>query len=108
MSHNSDSELDDWYRGEHVAEISKCPGYRRTRRYKLVTRSLLSAFERSFPSAPKWLALHGFDGLVLPWKGLAATDETEWAKIAIPGIRDIDFGCFQLKKDFEKKSIAKL
>lgn len=108
MSHASDSELDESYRGEHVAEISKCPGYRRTSRYKVATRSLLSAFERSFPLAPKWLALHVFDGIVLPWKELAATDETQSAKAVIPGIRDIDFGCFKLKRVFEKKSIAKL
>jgi hypothetical protein len=55
-----------------------------------------------------WLALHEFDGLVLPWTELAATDETEWAKRVIPGIQNIDFGCFKLKRVFEKKSKAKL
>jgi hypothetical protein len=108
MSHTSDSELDEWYRGEHVAEISKCPGYKRTLRYKLATRSLLSAFKRSFPPAPKWLALHEFEGHEIPWKELAATDETKWAKRVIPGIRSIDFGGFKLRRVFEKKSTAKL
>jgi hypothetical protein len=108
MSHSSDSQLDEWYRGEHVDEISKCPGYRRTSRYKLASRSLLSAFERSFPPAPTWLAIHEFDGVELPWKELAATDETDWAKKIIPGISDIDFGCFRLKRAYEEPSVAKL
>ena len=108
MSHVSDSKLDEWYRGEHVAEISKCPGYRRMSRYKLATSSRLSEFERSFPEAPTWLALHEFDRTEFPWKELAATDETDWAKKVIPGIRDIDFGCFALKRTFGKLDKAKL
>jgi len=108
MSYTSDSELDEWYRSEHVAEIARCPGYRRTTRYKLITRSLLSAFERSFPEAPVWLSLHEFDGPKFPWKELAATDKTEWAKKVISGIRDIDLGCFKLKRTFGKSDKAKL
>lgn len=102
MNHTSDYTLDDWYRGEHVRTISECPNYRRMVRYKLATRSLLSAFERSFPENVTWLALHEFDGEV-PWKELAATDETEWAKKVIPGIQDIDFGLFELKRVYEKR-----
>lgn len=103
MSHTSDEDLDDWYRGEHVRTISQCPNYRRTRRYKLVSRSVLSSFERTTPPGPTWLSLHEFDGDVLPWKELAATDETEWAKKVVPGIRDIDYGCFRLSKAFGKE-----
>jgi hypothetical protein len=108
MSHKTDSELENWYRREHVSLISKCPGYRRTSRYKLSTRSVLSAFERSFPPGPRWLAIHEFDGQEVPWKELADTDETEWAKKVIPGIEEIDFGCFRLKRVYGKPVMAKL
>ncbi|KAH8657204.1 hypothetical protein BGZ60DRAFT_417051 [Tricladium varicosporioides] len=106
MNHTSDSALDAWYRGEHVRTISECPNYRRMVRYKLATRSLLSGFERSFPENVTWLALHEFDDVV-PWKELAATDETEWAKKVIPGIQDIDFGLFELKRVYEKEGREK-
>lgn len=108
MSHSNDSELDAWYRGEHIALIARCPGYRRTSRYRLATRSILSAFERSFPPAPTWLALHEFNGPHIPWEDLAATDETEWAKKVIPGIVDIDFGCFRLERVYHKLGRTKL
>jgi len=55
-----------------------------------------------------WLAIHEFDGPEIPWKELAATDETEWAKKVMPRIEDIDFGCFQLKRVFGKPGMAKL
>ena len=108
MSHSSDSDLDEWYRGEHVQLISRCSGYRRTKRYKLATCSVLSAFERSFPLAPKWLVLHEFDGPDMPWKELAATDETAWAKKVIPEILHVDFGCFKSVGIFEKPGRSKL
>lgn len=108
ISHLSDTDLDEWYRREHVELISKCPGHRRTTRYKLVTSSILSAFERSFPGAPTWLTLHEFHGPEMPWEELAATDETAWAKKMIPGILEVDFGCFRLKKVFEKSGKSKL
>lgn len=108
ISHADDEKLDEWYRGEHVRTISECPGYRRTARYTNASRSILSAFQRSFPIAPKWLALHEFDGTVLPWKELAATDETDWGKKLVPGILEVDFGVFQLKRVFEKGEKAKL
>jgi len=108
MSHNSDAALDEWYRNEHVLEISKCPGYRRMARYTNASRSLLSAFSRTHPRAPTWLAVHEFEGPEIPWTELAATDETEWAKRVVPGIRDIDFGVFKLVQIFEKKEQAKL
>lgn len=88
--------------------VSKCPGYRRTTRYKLATCSVLSVFERSFPQAPKWLVLHEFEGPRMPWKELAATDETAWAKKVIPEISSLDFGCFKLTRVFGKSDRSKL
>jgi hypothetical protein len=108
MSHNNDAEWDNFYRSEHVRLISKTPGYRRMIRYTIASRSVLSSFERSFPEPPTWLAVHEFDGTELPWKALQETDETEWAKKLIPGIKDVDFGVFKLSRVFEKELKANL
>jgi len=102
LSHSSDSEIDEWYRKEHVPFIAKTPGYRRSTRYKLATRSILSAFERSFPPGPTWLTLHEFDGPEIPWKELKSFDETDWARKIIPEIQDPDLGFFRLKAVFTK------
>lgn len=96
LSHPDDAELDAWYRGEHVTEIAKCPGYRRTSRFMVHHYSVLSAFERSSPPVPKWLALHEFEGPQIPWEELRASDETDWARRVVPGLRDVDFGLFRL------------
>ena len=69
---------------------------------------MLSAFERSFPLAPKWLVLHEFDGPDVLWKDLAFTDETAWAKKIIPRILRVDFACFKLTGIFEKPERPKL
>ena len=37
----SDEEWEDWYRKEHCYETSRCPGYRRTRRFRLVSETQL-------------------------------------------------------------------
>ena len=108
LKHSSDSELDEWYRGEHVRLISQIKGYRRTLRYKLASRSILSAFKRSFPETPVWLAIHEFDGASVPWGEIALTDETDWAKKVKPGILEVDFGCFRLKRKYVKPGQTKL
>jgi hypothetical protein len=70
---------------------------------------VLSAFERSIPvRGPQILALHEFDGLNVPWNELASTDETEWAKKLLPGLVEMDFGVFRLKRVYEKESKSKL
>ncbi|KAH8590145.1 hypothetical protein B0O99DRAFT_691798 [Bisporella sp. PMI_857] len=111
MSHSNDEELDEWYRGEHLQAISKCPGYVRTTRCTLESRSVLSAFVRQIPEGKenlKWLALHEFEGPEIPWPQLAATDETEWAKRIIPGITAMDFGIFELVETWGEDGKAKL
>jgi len=58
--------------------------------------------------APKWLAIHEFEGPEIPWEELATIDETSWAKKVIPGILNVDFGCFRLKRAYKKQEKAKL
>jgi hypothetical protein len=50
------------------------------------------------------LALHEFDGLSVPWAELAPTNETELAKKILPGVVQVDFGLFKLKRVYEKDS----
>lgn len=88
--------------------ISQVKGYRRTSRYQLTSRSVLSAFERSFPPAPRWLAIHEFDGQCVPWDELMPIDETDWAKKIIPGLLETDVGLFKLKHVLEDGSRMKL
>jgi len=102
MSHSSDTELDKWYREEHVPLIAKVPGYRRTTRYTLRTRSVLSALEPSLPQGPKWMACHEFESAEIPWDLLKPIDETEWTIKIGPGLKDLDVAVFELKRVFPK------
>jgi hypothetical protein len=48
------------------------------------------------------MALHEFDGEELPWKELQATDETEYGKRVLKGVKSIDWGVFGLSRYWVK------
>jgi hypothetical protein len=52
-------DFDEWYRKEHCYEVSKCPGYRRTRRYKLTygRQNRLPTEEKQLADPPKYLTM---------------------------------------------------
>jgi hypothetical protein len=52
-------DFDEWYRKEHCSEISKCPGYRRTRRYKLTyaRQNRLPDEKKQLAEPPTYLAM---------------------------------------------------
>lgn len=77
-------------------------------KYKLATRSVLCAFERSFPIAPKWLVIYEFEIAELPRKELEAANEAAWAKKSPSGVLEVDFGWFELTRTFEKPKMSKL
>ncbi|PPR03281.1 hypothetical protein CVT24_012819 [Panaeolus cyanescens] len=61
---NDPSDEDDvnkWYNDEHIPDISKTPGWIRSRRYKLQSSVELSANKDSTPHAYQYLAFHEFD-----------------------------------------------
>jgi len=62
-------DFDEWYRKEHCYEVSKCPGYRRTRRYKLTyaRQNRLPAEENQLADPPKYLAMVGKIGPRFPF-----------------------------------------
>jgi len=79
---NGDEDFDAWYRKEHLYELSKCTGYRRTRRYALVEAVQMGSTgeQKKVAEMPKYIAFHEFDGDSLPNEQLAKTAETEWAQ----------------------------
>ncbi|KAJ9645992.1 hypothetical protein H2201_008248 [Coniosporium apollinis] len=107
-SPSAEADFDAWYRQEHVPMISQCPGYVRTRRYRLVDASLLHEFDRRNSPAPSWLALHEFEGTELPMGELLKCDETEWSKKVIAGLVKMEAGFYRLKRIYEEDVEAKL
>lgn len=70
----------------------------RTRRYELVNGTTLDKFARTEPEIPKYLALHEFEGTVLPWKELAKSAQTTWAKRVMAGLVREEVGWYRLKR----------
>lgn len=98
----TDDDFDKWYREEHCYELSKCPGYRRTRRFKLTfgRQNRLPAADKKISEPPKYLALHEFDSDELPQAELQKTGETEWAKKVMGGVTQTDIGVYKVLKEF--------
>ncbi len=69
----TDEDFDKWYREEHLADLAKCSGYVRSRRFKTVR-------PHSDLEAPDYAAFHEFVGEALPMEELKKTTETEWSK----------------------------
>lgn len=95
-----EADFDAWYRDEHLDVLSKAPGYVRTRRYELVNGTTLDRFVRVEPQVPRFLALHEFQGDVLPWKELAESAQTEWAKSVMGGVVKEEVGWYALKREY--------
>ncbi|KAJ4375989.1 hypothetical protein N0V83_001269 [Neocucurbitaria cava] len=95
-----EADFDAWYRDEHLDVLSKAPGYVRTRRYELVNGTTLDRFVRVEPQVPRFLALHEFQGDVLPWKELAESAQTEWAKRVMGGVVKEEVGWYALKREY--------
>lgn len=100
------ADFDAWYRDEHIAVLAQAPGYVRTRRYELVNGSTLDRFERAEPEVPKYLALHEFNGEVLPWKELGVSAQTEWAKRAMGNLIREQVGWYSLKRTYAESEWA--
>lgn len=96
----AEPDFDAWYREEHIAILSRAPGFVRTRRYELVSGTTLDKFKRVEPEIPKYLALHEFEGDVLPWKELGESAQTEWAKRVMGGLVGEEVGWYRLKRKY--------
>ncbi|KAF2786211.1 hypothetical protein K505DRAFT_422566 [Melanomma pulvis-pyrius CBS 109.77] len=103
-----DADFDAWYRQEHLHLLSKCPGYRRSRRFKVVNATVLDKFERREPEVPQYLALHEFDGEDFPMEALGGTAGTEWAKKVMGNLNREEVGWYRLKREYREKDGAKV
>ncbi|KAF1840078.1 uncharacterized protein K460DRAFT_296455 [Cucurbitaria berberidis CBS 394.84] len=68
-------DFDAWYREEHVALLSRAPGFVRSRRYEFVEGTILDRFVPTAANAPRYLALWEFQGDVLPVMGGLVKEE---------------------------------
>jgi hypothetical protein len=101
-------DFDAWYRDEHIAILSRAPGFVRTRRYELVSGTTLEAFERTSPELPRYLALHEFGGEELPWKQLGESTQTEWAKRVLGSLVREEVGWFKSKRVYGEEEWGKV
>lgn len=107
MARHADHDLDEWFRAELIDLVAKCPGYRRTKRYKVHTHTDLAASALVESPVPTWIAMHEFDGPEPPWKELkAGADENKWATNLLSGFHDVDFGVFVLKDVYGEDKAA--
>lgn len=97
------TDFDAWYREEHIAVLSRAPGFVRTRRYELVNGSTLERYERTIKDdMPKFLALHEFECEDLPSKELAESAQTEWSKRVMGDLVREEVGLFVLKREYSE------
>ncbi|KIW04514.1 uncharacterized protein PV09_04269 [Verruconis gallopava] len=103
-SRASAEDIEQFYEREHVAEIAKCPGYVRTRRFRWVDTTVLKEFER-LPADPiepgnSVVALHEFEGPYFPMEGLLKADETPWTARVLESLKKngIEAGFYRLKR----------
>ena len=94
----ADADFDAWYREEHLADLSKCPGYIRSRRFKIVQPG-------SEESAPKYISFHEFEGDELPMRDLLKTTETEWSKKCMGSALKTEMNVWRLIDVFGDKEI---
>lgn len=81
--------------------LLQLPSYQGTKWYKLLSRSILSSFERTFPAAQTWLAIHAFSSNELSWDEMKTSSGTEWARRNLTGVRDMEGGSFTLNRVYE-------
>ncbi len=86
----TDADFGAWYREEHYETLAACPGYVRTRRFKLK-----SAVRTENPTA--YLALHEFDCEELPTEELKKTAETPWSKRIMGSVIGSETGVYKLR-----------
>jgi hypothetical protein len=86
----TDADFDAWYKEEHYRTLAECPGYVRTRRFKLKTAL------RSEPNPTTYLALHEFDCETLPESELAKSGSTPWAEKVMGGLVGQEVGVYKL------------
>lgn len=94
----ADSDLDNWYRQEHLGLVSEVAGFIRTRRYKLREHFIfdLSDGQHNENMVPSFLAIHEFQNA--DYVGGALTPSTEWSARIWKSVRHVDLSVYKLLK----------
>ena len=94
-------DWDDWYRKEHLDQISKIPGWRCTGRYQLVFKKETVGAPES-ENCPNWLTLHEFeDGSLSEGEKVAPMmPQTEWTKKVMGSATKVDAAKFGYLRGF--------
>ncbi|OAG37131.1 hypothetical protein AYO21_08666 [Fonsecaea monophora] len=101
----ADEEFDNWYKTEHLEELAKCSGYRRTTRYKCVyaRHNRDDRLGKPSPHRPRWLALDEFDTKPIQ-EELDTARGTAKAK-AILAKSKVEVGLYKLQKSYGKANM---
>ena len=87
-SPGAEDDLDAWYRQEHNQQMSKEPGWIRTLRYKLLSRT---KGDEASEIKPTYLAIHEFgDGHQLGTEVVPLDPMTNWTKRCMAACESID------------------
>ncbi|RDW64780.1 hypothetical protein BP6252_10431 [Coleophoma cylindrospora] len=94
----TDEDIDDWYRKEHLNQLSHVPGTNaQSRELKgLPPREADIAIE----APPTWLAIHEFDSVDVDQKKIMALADTEWSKKILANVRQMLTPSYAFVKGF--------
>ncbi|KAK5674465.1 hypothetical protein LTS10_012853 [Elasticomyces elasticus] len=99
-----DEDYENWYRQEHLEEISGITGWRKTLRYALTfaRQNRKPAAEKELDEPPKFLTLHYFDGDSLPEQELAGASGSEWTKKQLGSMKAQQMAVFKKLSHYTK------
>jgi hypothetical protein len=87
-----DEEFDRWYREEHLGQVARMPGWRRSTRYELIFK-VQSKDDPRREEAPRYLAIHEFDeGTEI--QRMPREEWTEWTTRMVESAQMLDEGTF--------------
>ncbi|CAK5268116.1 unnamed protein product [Mycena citricolor] len=105
VSEGDEDELNKWYSEEHIDMLSKIPGWRQCRRYKIIEYKQVGAVMEGKPVC-KYLAIHEFEkGDFLQTPELQNATTTDWAKRMMSKVVNHEKRVFALHKGC--KSLSK-
>ncbi|KAK5717026.1 hypothetical protein LTR17_016168 [Elasticomyces elasticus] len=99
-----DEDYENWYRQEHLKEISGITGWRKTQRYALTfaRQNRKPVAEKELDEPPKFLTLHYFDGESLPEQELAGAGGSEWTKKQLGSMKAQQMAVFKTLSHYTK------
>ncbi|TAQ84432.1 hypothetical protein B7494_g7246 [Chlorociboria aeruginascens] len=93
-----EEEFHKWYHDEHYAELAKCKGYLRSRRYRL--QKTVKYGGQEVQEVPKYIAVHEFEGESFSLDDVDAAGETQWAKRMLGSMEKSEIGVWRVTGRF--------